>query len=90
MGFLGSGAGCFLAFGFQTALAFACLCCGFLVQGEEEGGAEAVQPENGEKFVPKGVFFGTLALSVLEAAGKSGGKAVFVFVGVGGHGEDGV
>ena len=51
------------------------------------GGAEAVQPENGEKFVPKGVFFGTFALFVLEAAGKLGGKAVFVFVGVGGHGE---
>ena len=54
------------------------------------GGAEAVQPENGEKFVPKGVFFGTLALFVLEAVGKLGGKAVFVFVGVGGHGEGGV
>ena len=54
------------------------------------GGAEAVQPENGEKFVPKGVFFGTLALFVLKAAGKLGGKAVFVFVGVGGHGEGGV
>ena len=52
------------------------------------GGAEAVQPENGEKFVPKGVFFGTLALFVLEAAGKLGGKAVFVFVGVGGHGGE--
>lgn len=31
-------------------------------------------------------IFGTLALFVLEAAGKLGGKAVFVFVGVGGHG----
>ena len=29
-------------------------------------------------------------LFVLEAAGKLGGKAVFVFVGVGGHGEGGV
>ena len=35
-------------------------------------------------------IFGTLALFVLEAAGKLGGKAVFVFVGVGGHGEGGV
>ena len=31
-----------LEFGFQTALAFACFCRGFLVQGEEEGGAAAV------------------------------------------------
>ena len=31
-------------------------------------------------------IFGALALFVLEAAGKLGGKAVFVFVGVGGHG----
>ena len=35
-------AGCFLGFGFQTALAFACFRRGFLVQGEEEGGAAAV------------------------------------------------
>lgn len=47
-------------------------------------------PKMAKNSFQKVSLFGTLALFVLKAAGKLGGKAVFVFVGVGGHGEGGV
>ena len=52
----------------------------------ETGGFVAVEVEDAEKFVPKGFGFGFFALFVFPAAGKLLGKAVFVFVGVGGYG----
>ena len=49
------------------------------------GGAVAVEIEDGEKFVPEGIFLGALAGLVFPAFGELLGQAVFVFVGVGGH-----